>query len=504
MSLQRSGLSLKISTVIGAVAISSALAGGGIMVHFMQAQEVQSASEKLDILQNARKTAVEQYIGALRNDLSTLASSDYTRRALYEFRDGWSEIGNNPTKALQAAYIQNNSFDVKERAKLDQANDGSAYTETHARYNPWFRNYLEQKGYSDLYVFDRDGNVIYSVKKKADFATNVTNGLWQNSKLTSLFKTIKESSEKDVQVFEDFFDNEVSNFQPAALIGQAIFTAAGNFAGMVAIEITPEQISKIMHNPKGLGISGETYLVGADGLRRSESRFRQEWEESTILKSKANEISVSKALSAQNDYQPKNHHIITNQKGEEIITAYGTMNVLGHTWISLAEINKAETVAPAIEKLKYFIAIICGAVAAIMLAGIGITQIMIKRFARSLQQQNSDVLQNPVSKVDVHAHDRETKEIRETANAIAKSAYSIKSLSEQTKLVALNASLEAKKFGAQDKGFNALISKLKTLANDTKSEAAALESQANKVTSILDKNPDGSLPANASEQRKAS
>src|SRR3546814_17761096 len=70
---------------------------------------------------------------------------------------------------------------VGERHKLDTANDGSAYSTSHARFHPWLREFLEARGYYDVFLISAKGDVVYTVFKESDFATNLETGEWKDS-----------------------------------------------------------------------------------------------------------------------------------------------------------------------------------------------------------------------------------------------------------------------------------------------------------------------------------
>jgi len=77
---------------------------------------------------------------------------------------------------LQDLYITNNSYPTGEKHKLDFARDGSRYSQAHRHYHPWFRKLLEERGYYDIFLISTDGDVIYSVFKELDYATNLLHG----------------------------------------------------------------------------------------------------------------------------------------------------------------------------------------------------------------------------------------------------------------------------------------------------------------------------------------
>jgi hypothetical protein len=75
--------------------------------------------------------------------------------------------------------------------------------------------------------------------------------------------------------------------KPSAMAGGALYKA---FHGIThAVQIAAEPLNEIMQVTAGMGATGETYLVGADGLMRSQSRFISI---PTLLETKVENASV--------------------------------------------------------------------------------------------------------------------------------------------------------------------------------------------------------------------
>ncbi len=87
-------------------------------------------------------------------------------------------------------------------------------------------------------------------------------------------------------------------------------------------------------NPNdGLGLSGESYLVGADSLMRSNSRFQ----ENSIMQTKVSTDGVKDAFN-----NIVGTSVITDYRGIKVLSSYSKLNVPGLDWVILAEIDYAE------------------------------------------------------------------------------------------------------------------------------------------------------------------
>jgi signal transduction histidine kinase len=87
-------------------------------------------------------------------------------------------------------------------------------------------------------------------------------------------------------------------------------------------------------NPNdGLGVSGESYLVGSDKLMRSISRFQQ----NSIMKTRVSTQGVEKAFGDTTGTSVKNDY-----RGVKVLSSFSKLNVPGLDWVILAEIDYAE------------------------------------------------------------------------------------------------------------------------------------------------------------------
>ena len=181
--------------------------------------------------------------------------------------------------------------------------------------------------------------MLYTVTKEADYGTNLLHGPYADTGLGRLFKTLITSPE-DTIVMEDFSHYPPSDNEPAVFLGARIL-ADGEFIGVYAIQIPEQPINNIMQFSAGMGESGETYLVGEDGLMRSNSRF---FDTSTVLESKVTASTVGKAFTGQTGIE-----IVNDYRGIPVYSAYRLFEFEGIRWAVLAEQDVAEVREPMIE-----------------------------------------------------------------------------------------------------------------------------------------------------------
>ncbi|MBB4301157.1 methyl-accepting chemotaxis protein [Rhodobium orientis] len=224
--------------------------------------------ERLEAVAGSRKAELTHYLEAVDEDLKTLAASPMTIDAVQAFTKSWREIGADPTAALQKAYIEDNPHPTGKKDELDSAGT-TPYDGVHAAYHPWFRKLLRARGYYDIFLFDTEGNLVYTVFKELDYATNLNTGPWKDTDLGNAFRS-GFGAPADGITFFDFRAYAPSNDAPAAFLSAPI-VADGNTIGVIVLQMPIDKLNAILGDQEGLGKTGETVLVGANGLMRNDS-----------------------------------------------------------------------------------------------------------------------------------------------------------------------------------------------------------------------------------------
>ena len=192
---------------------------------------------------------------------------------------------------------------------------------------------IKTYGFYDIFLIDKEGNIIYTEAKEVDYATNLINGEYKDTNLAQVFNAAK----KQVS-FKDFQWYAPSN-EPASFIASPILDSNDKFLGVLATQVPLNQVNAIMQDNIGLGETGESYLVGSNYLLRSDSRLDKNL---TVTNSFAKNIkiateSVKQALSGKSG-----HDIIKDYRDIDVLSSYKPLNIMGIKWALITEIDKNE------------------------------------------------------------------------------------------------------------------------------------------------------------------
>jgi methyl-accepting chemotaxis protein len=271
---------VKISKKLPAIMITLVLANAALLLcisgYLTYKKQVRAAEESMTSVVDGTTDKIDVYLSSITDDIETLPNNPAVLDALAAFQNGWSEIAQTatPTQALQKLYINDNPNPTGKKEELDFAPDGSSYSAAHAKYHPWFREFLRQRGYYDIFLFDANGNLVYTVFKELDYATNLESGQWKDSDLGIMFREVKANAQqgkKEDIVFKDFKPYAPSANAPASFIGAPIFRG-GTFVGVMAFQMPVERINTLMQPDERLPDQTEMHLIGNDQLLRNNPR----------------------------------------------------------------------------------------------------------------------------------------------------------------------------------------------------------------------------------------
>ncbi|MEQ1829063.1 MAG: methyl-accepting chemotaxis protein, partial [Pirellula sp.] len=239
--------------------------------------------------------------------------------------------------ALQHSYISSNINPLGSKQQLEISSFGTKYDSFHKANHPYLRSVLEQFGFYDIFLIDAEsGDIVYTVFKEVDFATNLNNGPYSRTNLGEAFRKANSASSTDPAVLIDFACYYPSYEAPASFIATPIFDGDRRL-GVLAIQMPIDRINQVMNVGATLGEKGEAYLVAADGLPRSDSKL--DVQNRTIIKAFMNPSNgTMKSAAIDSAIAGKSGVAVdTNYLGAETISAFAPINVLGLKWAVITE-----------------------------------------------------------------------------------------------------------------------------------------------------------------------
>ncbi len=268
--LNNLGMSQKITALIACSSLVTGICVGVGSYVTMKNVEIDGVEELLKAKSAGYINSIEMYFNNMKADLTQTAGSPQMAEILSEFSIGFNETPSAPKKYLQQAYITNNPNPVGEKDKFNAANDESYYSQVHGRYHKFFKAQKNLHGYYDIFLIDKSGNVVYSVYKESDFATNMIKGEYADSGLGEVFRKVRSAPKAGEAVFADYQPYAPSANVPASFMATAIFNEENQFVGAIAYQIPSDKVSALLDTPNTQSAGMVEYIVGQDGTLRNE------------------------------------------------------------------------------------------------------------------------------------------------------------------------------------------------------------------------------------------
>ncbi len=401
-------LRTKLFLMMLAVVLSAMLLVGTVAYFGGKAAVTSNTMDHLTSVRASKASQIETYFSDVRNQTSvfskdtmfidalrefsaafhTLGSADLTddqRAAVVSYYqnsflpnlEAYSEQSVNldailPARAeslyLQEKYIASNPWPEDEMHMLESTDDGSDYDDVHRAYHPILRDLVAQLGYRNLFLIDMDGNVVFTVSKEPDFATNLVDGPFRDTSLAAAFKATISAEDPNTVRLVDFDHYPPSLNEPSAFIASPINDGAQRLGALV-LQIDIAEIDSVMTDDgrwraDGLGDTGETYLVGPDHRMRSNSRFLiedpegyvevlaeagmaaldrqriQTYDSSILIQEVSTEASKA-ALAGLTDTA-----VTEDYRGVRVLSSYAPLSLPDVKWAILADIDAEEAFAP--------------------------------------------------------------------------------------------------------------------------------------------------------------
>jgi methyl-accepting chemotaxis protein len=381
------GIPLLVSAVVAQVASSSALSD--------------AATSRVEAIRSARVGAIENIFAQVGAQASSLAEDEMVVQGAPALIEAFAKIGDGEKPAAieaaraevatyysgtfgpklrengearaadvgslvptaradvfaQQRFIANNPHPVGKKHLLDTAGTDS-YASVHGRLHPILRSYLDRFGYYDIFVIDvATDTVVYTVFKEIDFASHLDPLQAAGNGLVRAYEKAKTLAPGVVH-FEDFAPYVASYDAPAAFASMPI-VRNGAVVAVLVFQLPVDRINALVNDEAGLGTTGTSYLVGADGLMRTQSRFTTT---PTIFKSKIATDAVAAALKGDRGVGR-----YVGPAGKPVLGAWSPVKLAGLPWALVTEVDEAEALSSATTMswilLAVFIAAVAGLVA---------------------------------------------------------------------------------------------------------------------------------------------
>ena len=98
-----------------------------------------------------------------------------------------------------------------------------------------------------------EGDLIYTVFKELDYATNLQSGEFRDTDLGNAFRAARDAAQRDSHHFFDFKPYAPSHGAPASFISTPILDRDGKLQGVLVFQMPIDRLNQVMQTSAGMG-----------------------------------------------------------------------------------------------------------------------------------------------------------------------------------------------------------------------------------------------------------
>lgn len=184
-------------------------------------------------------------------------------------------VGASPVAAYLQYEYAIDLGSVQRPSTIDDADDGSAWTDVHRRVHPVYRDVTTRLGLVDLYLVSPSGRVLYSVNKRPDLGTNLRTGPFSGSVLANTYRRVVDNPDQPAATSDLRFYDAVPD-DAIGVIGSPIID--DGLVGVLLVSYRASTLTELVTADQtweaaGLPETGDVFVVGGnDDTTRTDPR----------------------------------------------------------------------------------------------------------------------------------------------------------------------------------------------------------------------------------------
>jgi GAF domain-containing protein len=318
----------------------------GVFTFTQVRSELKDEAFKLETLRDLKAERAKDYFSGVEQDIRQVSQLDLANDAYRAFSPIISMVGLEEVRSM--GFLGNPNL-----AETDTLN---AYNLAHERYYDVFANIVQTRGYADLLLVSRMGDVVYSYAKQDDFATNLLDGPYSNTDLADLFRSLNEEAEMGEVRMTDFVSYSPAGNIPVSFMGTFLVDEETGTKGILIYKLPIDPIDHLIKENAASEGKNEICLVGKEMKICSTTGFIEE--------------SIVETPAIKSGWEEKpGIEAFEDQRGS-VLSAYRPIEIAGAKWILLVEQTEAEAIRAANELSRLMLGVLALTTVAVIWLGL--------------------------------------------------------------------------------------------------------------------------------------
>jgi len=398
LGLERIGVQSRFILLMLLVSLGSILTIGWIGYQSARSAITNAVQNHLQSVRHSKTSGLMALLEALRDQVISLSDGKLAADAMVNFKQSYRALEDEKLTEEQEEELRNyyaTQFlpqlqkNLGSTAHLDQfvpadpiqrylqyhymvaaaTGDDSLYGLAHNANHERFDRVGTMFGYEDILLIDDDTlEIIYTLRKRPDFATSLRDGPYAFTKLAQAAEALSRARDRDTFKVVDTELYRPNFGLPVGFVLSPIFNGS-EMVGILALEFPIDRIVHLLTGNfdwerEGMGKTGECYVVGPDFTMRSRSRFMVEDPQAFFRQLRTSTVtpSVVEQIKRQgtvlNQLPVKTYSteqallghdgitMINDYRGVPVLSSYGPLDLDSLRWAVVAEIDVAEAYQP--------------------------------------------------------------------------------------------------------------------------------------------------------------
>ncbi len=294
------------------LALALAPLGVATFLNFRASRQLlhEQITTSLQAIATRQGRQIESFLRDKEQNLTAIAAGSTTADALRNLSDGYARGGLG----------------------------GVAYQVAENRYRPVFERFCQGAGFDDIFLIAPEGRVLLSAKHPRGFGDDLRAPPLAGTGLGEVFADAMMMLGPEQSNF-DLFD---ADGKPAAFIASPVLSG-GKLAGVVALQLSSEEINAVVNDYTGLGKTGEMVVAALrDGNALVLTPTRHDPEAAFRLKIP---LGAKNATALQESVQGRHGAgIFTDYRGREVLGVWRYLPAM--RWGVIVKIDVDEAFAP--------------------------------------------------------------------------------------------------------------------------------------------------------------
>ena len=227
-------------------------------------EAVAQVEKHLLTLTKDRAMALRLAMEHTERQVRATAGSPSVMQALRDLNVGWGLLDPAQRAQVRLDYTSLNPNAPDRRSELSRAPGDAPYHDAHERQHPYLNHIRTSYNLYDLFLINRDGDIVYSATKEDDFGRSVTSGALATSGIGQAFARLGSAATDEV-VLTRFEPYAASGGSLASFAAMRLSGPSGDMEGALVFQVNSSKVAELLRDVGNVADKIQLLIVDPQG-----------------------------------------------------------------------------------------------------------------------------------------------------------------------------------------------------------------------------------------------